>query len=336
MGSHEPASDNRPAFSRPCATVVARLAPSPTGAQHVGNARTYLLAWLSARSRGGRVILRLEDIDSPRVKPWAAQQALDDLRWLGLDWDEGPDVGGPHAPYVQTQRWEWYGLAVEALRRAQRVYPCTCTRSEVAAAASAPHAGQEGPVYPGTCAWRRADDEPGEPSAFAWRFRASRQTRRYCDRVAGWQQCIVADALGDFLVARGDLTPAYQLAVVVDDHHMGVNEVLRGDDLLPSTFRQLELYDFFGWEPPAFVHVPLVVGPDGRRLAKRHGDTRLAALRAASVPPQRLLGLLAWSCGLRPTREPVTAAELLDGFDLAAIPREPFVLSNALWRELFS
>jgi glutamyl-tRNA synthetase len=336
MGSHEQASDNRAAVSPPRGTVVARLAPSPTGAQHLGNARTYLLAWLSARSRGGRVIVRLEDIDSPRVKPWAAQQALDDLRWLGLDWDEGPDVGGPHAPYVQTQRWAWYGRAIDELRRAQRVYPCTCTRSDVAAAASAPHPGQEGPVYPGTCASRNADMAPGEHGSFAWRFRASRQTRRFFDRVAGWQQCVVADALGDFVVARGDATPAYQLAVVVDDHHMGVNEVLRGDDLLPSTFRQLELYDFFGWEPPTFVHVPLVVGPDGRRLAKRHGDTRLATLREASVPPQRLLGLLAWSCGLRPTRGAVTARELLDGFDLAAVPREPFVLTDALWRELLA
>src|SRR5947208_12482988 len=138
--------------------LVGRLAPSPTGAQHVGNARTYLLAWLSIRSRGGRVILRMEDIDSPRVKRGAAEQAIADLRWLGLDWDEGPDIGGPHAPYVQTQRLELYHQALEQLKAAERVYPCSCTRSDVAAAASAPHAGQEGPKYPGTCVTRTAAD----------------------------------------------------------------------------------------------------------------------------------------------------------------------------------
>src|SRR5882672_630532 len=137
---------------------VGRLAPSPTGAQHIGNARTYLLAWLSIRSRGGRVILRMEDIDSPRVKRGAAEQAMEDLRWLGLDWDEGPDVGGPHSPYVQTQRLELYRDALEKLKAAERAYPCTCTRSDVEAAASAPHVGQEGPIYSGTCAGRRVGD----------------------------------------------------------------------------------------------------------------------------------------------------------------------------------
>src|SRR6478672_1748370 len=135
---------------------VGRLAPSPTGAQHIGNARTYLLAWLSIRSRGGRLILRMEDIDSPRIKAGAAQQAIDDLHWLGLDWDEGPDIGGPHAPYVQTERLALYQAAFEQLKAADRVYPCICTRSDIAAAASAPHAGQEGPPYPGTCAGRSA------------------------------------------------------------------------------------------------------------------------------------------------------------------------------------
>src|SRR5437762_13919577 len=158
-------------------TPVGRLAPSPTGAQHVGNARTYLLAWLSIRSRSGRLILRMEDIDSPRVKRGAAQQAIEDLRWLGLDWDEGPDVGGPHAPYVQTQRLELYREALNRLKAAERVYPCTCTRSDVAAAASAPHASQEGPIYSGTCARRSVADaatltrRDGRIAApFSWRF----------------------------------------------------------------------------------------------------------------------------------------------------------------------
>ncbi len=308
--------------------VVGRLAPSPTGAQHLGNARTYLLAWLSARSQGGRVVLRIEDIDSPRVKAGAAQQAVDDLRWLGLDWDEGPDIGGPHAPYVQTQRRELYAAALEELRKAERVYPCTCTRSDVADAASAPHAGQEGPRYTGTCAGRTAADAATLDPPYVWRFRASNERRGLNDRFVGRIECSVADELGDFVVAKADGTPAYQLAVVVDDHAMGVSEVVRGDDLIPSAFRQLELYAFFGWPPPSMAHVPLVVGPDGRRLAKRHGDTRLATFRDAGCEAEQIVGFLAWSCRLRPTNGPIAAKELIHNFDISVVPREPFVVTD--------
>lgn len=313
----------------PTKDPIGRLAPSPTGAQHVGNARTYLLAWLSIRSRGGRVILRIEDIDSPRVKAGAAQQAIDDLRWLGLDWDEGPDVGGPNAPYVQTERINSYREALARLQQDERVYPCTCTRTDIESAASAPHVEHEGPIYPGTCARRSAGDAAilgGQP--FAWRFRTTDQTRRFDDRIAGTQEANVRQALGDFVVGKMDGSSAYQLAVVCDDHAMGVTEVLRGNDLLPSTFRQLELYNTFGWRPPTFAHVPLVIGPDGRRLAKRHGDTRLATLRQHGMTAQELIGLLAWSCGLRPTREAIAATELLADFDLCRVTREPFVFSS--------
>lgn len=308
--------------------TVGRLAPSPTGAQHVGNARTYLLAWLSIRSRGGRLILRIEDIDSPRVKAGAVQQAIDDLRWLGLDWDEGPDIGGPNAPYVQTERIEKYREALARLQRDESVYPCTCTRSDIEAAASAPHVEHEGAIYPGTCAGRttlnaaQLKDRP-----FAWRFRATDRDIEFDDRVAGSQQANVRNALGDFVVAKMDGLPAYQLAVVCDDHAMGVTEVLRGDDLLPSAFRQLELYAAFDWLPPTFAHVPLVIGSDGRRLAKRHGDTRLATLRQQGMTAEKLIGLLAWSCGLRPTRDPISARELVAAFDLCRVTHEPYVFS---------
>lgn len=318
-------------------SIVGRLAPSPTGAQHVGNARTYLLAWLSARSRQGRLVLRMEDIDSPRIKPGAARQAIDDLHWLGLDWDEGPDVGGPHSPYVQTERLGPYQAALEQLKQAERIYPCTCSRSEIVAAASAPHAGQEGPRYPGTCSRNPASfADQLTPGSFAWRFRAMDRLRKYSDGVAGDVTCNVAQELGDFVIAKADGTPAYQLAVVVDDQAMGVTEVVRGDDLLPSAFRQIELYEFFGWTPPRFLHVPLVIGEDGRRLAKRHGDTRLATYREAGVAAERVAGLLAWSCGLRTTPDPLRADELLTDFAFRRIAKGPFTFTAAMHAKLMS
>ncbi|MBX3441987.1 MAG: tRNA glutamyl-Q(34) synthetase GluQRS [Planctomyces sp.] len=321
--------------------IVGRLAHSPTGAQHVGNARTYLIAWLSARSQGGRLIFRMEDIDSPRVKPWAAQQALDDLRWLGLDWDEGPDCGGPYAPYIQTERLPRYSALLEELRRANAIYPCTCTRSDIESAASAPHAGHEGPIYPGTCAGRsaaEADELSGRP--FCWRFRMSfgiseaDSAVTFDDLLRGRETCRPAADLGDFVIAKGNGTPAYQLAVVADDHAMGVTEVVRGDDLIPSTFRQLALLRFFGWTAPRYVHLPLVVGPDGRRLAKRHGDTRIALLRERGIPPERLIGRLAHSCGLTDSPAPIAARDLMAEFDVARLNREPWVFTARDWESL--
>jgi glutamyl-tRNA synthetase len=305
-----------------------RLAPSPTGAQHVGNARTYLVAWLAARSRGAALALRIEDIDSPRIKPGAAEQAAADLRWLGLDWDG--------EPVVQTPRLPFYEAALDRLRRAEAVYPCTCTRSDIAAAASAPHAEHEGPVYPGTCAGRSAADADALAAAgraFAWRFRVT-DSPAFTDAYVGPTHIDLNQTGGDFVVWKSAGTPAYQLAVVVDDADMGITEVVRGDDLLPSTPRQLLLYRALGWEPPRFAHVPLVVGEDGRRLAKRHGDTRLGTLRTAGVRPEALVGLLAWSCGWQERPEPTTPRELLGRYRLDAIPRRPFVLTGALLRAL--
>ena len=304
----------------------ARLAPSPTGAQHVGNARSFLIAWLSARTQAARITLRIEDIDSPRVKPGAAEQIEEELRWLGLDWDDGP--------IVQTQRLPLYEGALNRLRQKELVYPCICSRSDIAEAASAPHAEHEGPAYPGTCAHRKSADADAHcDRPFAWRFRVM-DSPEFEDGFQGPTRIDLRQLGGDFVVWKANRTPSYQLAVVADDADMGITEVVRGDDLLPSTPRQLLLYRALGWQPPRFVHVPLVVGPDGRRLAKRHGDTRLSALRNAGVQPEALVGLLAWSCGWLSEAEPVAARELLPQFRLATIPRRPFVLAPQLLQSI--
>jgi glutamyl-tRNA synthetase len=273
------------------------------------------------------VRLRIEDIDSPRIKPGAAEEALTDLRWLGLDWDG--------EPVIQTARLPHYAAALEELKRRELVYPCTCTRSDIAAAASAPHAGDE-VTYPGTCAHRRAADAPGLAAAgkaFAWRFRVT-DSPPFTDLFAGEVRIDLTQIGGDFVVWKNAGAPAYQLAVVVDDSAMGVTEVVRGDDLIPSTPRQLLLYRALGCASPRFAHIPLVVGEDGRRLAKRHGDTRLSALRAAGVAPEALVGSLAWSCGWQDRPTPVAPRELVPRFRLDAIPTRPFVLTAELLKRI--
>ncbi len=308
-------------------SVVGRLAPSPTGGQHLGNARTYLVAWLSVRSQGGQVILRMEDIDSPRVKEDAAQQAIDDLQWLGLDWDVGP--------IVQTTRLGKYHAALEELKSKELVYPCTCTRKDIEQAASAPHLDHEMPPYPGLCAYRHvADADNITDKPYAWRFR-SKAVPAYDDLFAGHIAPRVEYG-GDFVVWKNNNTPAYQLAVVVDDAEMGVTEVVRGDDLIPSTPRQLQLYGALNLQAPTFAHVPLVVGTDGRRLAKRHGDTRLASYRQQGLTPEEIVGYLAWSCGWQSVRRPISARELVSKFRWEDIPREKWVVGDSPFRAVYS
>lgn len=321
---------------------VGRLAPSPTGAQHLGNARTYLLAWLSARAAAGRVLLRIEDIDSPRVKPWATEQAIADLRWLGLDWDEGPDIGGSQAPYIQTQRTERYEAALQQLIQLDLAYPCTCTRRDVESAASAPHEASltaawtadlqplDGPIYSGHCsAWHIGDPLP-EPGTFCWRFRAPDRLLKMEDRLGGTVELNPARQLGDFPLTRKSGQAAYQLAVVVDDASMGVTEVVRGDDLLPSVFRQLPLIEALGLPRPNYIHVPLVRGPDGRRLAKRHGDTRLSQYRQAGVTAEQIVGWAAHSVGLIAEPRPLRAADLVARFDWSQLQRVETIVDAAL------
>ncbi len=317
--------------------TTGRLAPSPTGGLHLGHARTFLIAWLSARSRGGRMIFRLEDLDATRTRPGAAEATLVDLRWLGLDWDEGPDVGGPSAPYVQSWRKDAYRASMDRFKGAGLVYPCTCTRADIERAATAPHAEDEGPTYPGTCAGRTSEDaEALGDRPFAWRFRVPEGPVEWLDRFRGPIKIDPARLGGDFVVGRSGVGPSYQLAVVHDDATMGVTEVVRGDDLIPSTPRQILLYRALGREPPSFAHVPLAVEPGGRRLAKRDGSIKLAALRESGVDPAKLVGRLAHACGWSDRVEPSSPDDWVGRFDLGAIPREPWVVTPEVIADLTS
>jgi glutamyl-tRNA synthetase len=308
--------------STPASSTVGRLAPSPTGGLHVGHARTFLVAWLAARSRGGRVVLRIEDIDTSRVRAGAAKTAIADLHWLGLDWDAGP--------YVQSERMEAYKAALERLKRNELVYPCTCTRAEIARAASAPHADDEGPVYPGTCSGRSAADADrlGD-RAFAWRFRTSSGEVGWNDLLLGPMAIDPRSIGGDFIVARSPFVPAYQLAVVVDDQANGVNQVIRGVDLVPITPRQILLNRALGGTGREYGHISLVVGPDGRRLAKRDGSIKLATLREQGVDPRCLIGWLANSCGWTERVEPSNAADWVSRYDPSTISASPCVFNPA-------
>jgi glutamyl-tRNA synthetase len=284
-----------------------RFAPSPTGSLHLGNLRTALLAWLFARSAGARFLIRVEDLDRSRVRPGIEEAQLSDLRAIRLDWD-GPIVR-------QSERMELYEEAIERLEAEGLLYPCYCTRAEIRAAASAPHGISAADRYPGTCrdltAAQRAEREAaGRPPAL--RVRSEDERIAFEDRLRGRFEEVV----DDFVVRRNDGTPAYQLAVVVDDARQEVGEVVRGADLADSTPRQILLARFLGLPEPTYAHVPLVLGPDGRRLAKRHGDVTLREVEPA--------GAVAWmgaSLGL----EGATPRAMLRGFDPARLPREPTV-----------
>jgi glutamyl-tRNA synthetase len=274
-----------------------RLAPTPTGRLHLGHARTFWLAQARARAAGpeARLVLRMEDLDAARCRAEFAAGAMDDLRWLGLQWDEGPDVGGPHAPYVQSQRREVYEDAWRRLRDGGFIYPCTRSRADVQRAAQAPHTEEEDaePLYP--LEWRPAPGagreiaSPGAAQA-NWRFRVPESEEvRFVDALGGPQAYVAGQDFGDFLVWRRDDVPAYELAVVADDHAMAITEVVRGADLLRSTARQILIYRALGWTPPGWCHAPLMLDENGKRLAKRNDALSLAALRAGGVDPKKLV-----------------------------------------------
>lgn len=310
-----------------------RYAPSPTGSLHLGNARTALLAYLHARAMGAAFILRIEDIDLPRTVPRATEAILDDLRWLGISWDEGPDMGGPCGPYLQSERLALYEDALARLQNMGLVYECFCSRSDILRAASAPHPGEEGPIYPGTC--RHLSGEQREERRRALtkgRFSALRVSVQnaapihFHDEILGEMTFDLARQTGDFVLKRADGLFAYQLVAAVDDALMGITHVLRGDDLVSSTPRQLFLMDALGLaRPHAYAHVPLLLDEGGGKMSKRLGSMTISSLRQRGVRPGRIVSLLARSAGLTADDEAMPD-ELIPGFSMARIVRVPTAL----------
>ncbi len=296
--------------------ATGRFAPSPTGPLHVGNLRTAVLAWLFARSTGSTFLLRIEDLDRVASRDEHVRSHVADLRALGIDWD-GEVVR-------QSGRFDRYEAALARLDADGLLYPCYCTRREVQAAVAAPHGPSPEGAYPGTCRHLTATDRAAceaDGRRPSWRVRAGGERVEVSDRLHGR----FAGLIDDFVVRRADGVPAYQVAVVADDHDQGVAEVVRGDDLLDTTPRQVWLARRLGLAVPTYAHVPLVVGPDGQRLAKRHGAVTLAELRGRGVEPPAVLGAMAASLGLVPGGVPVTSvADLLAGFDPERVPRDPW------------
>lgn len=343
MAASSPTSPNAPHDALSGADrETTRIAPSPTGALHLGNARTFLVNWAMARANHWSIVLRIEDLDGPRIKPGAAQGAIRTLEWLGIDWDTGPLYQSADlAPYTDAMRT----LASRAM-----VFPSALSRKEIEESGSAPHAPDPGsapgaenrfspelrpPLRPIEFDPGAHTDAEGRPAG--WRFVTPDQDIAFHDEFAGPQSFNPHRSVGDFVVWTRADQPAYQLAVVVDDHRQGVTRVVRASDLLDSTARQLLLYRALFYLPePSHTHLPLVVGPDGRRLAKRHADTRIDHYRERRVPPQRVIGLLARWCGIGDPEAPPTpmdAAEFAARLDLATIPRTPivFTLKDDQW-----
>ena len=294
-------------FPSPASSYRGRLAPSPTGYLHVGHARTFWTAFERAREAGGALVLRMEDLDPERSRAEYAEAALDDLRWLGIRWQEGPDLGGPSAPYAQSGRRAIYLAAWRKLLRGGFIYPCRCSRKDLEAALSAPHESgnqeqeplDDEPVYPGSCRpfessapqpREAAASEIAKPESCNWRFRVpDGEAIEFEDRNLGKQRFVAGREFGDFVVWRRDGSASYQLACVADDAAMGITEVVRGEDLLKSTARQILLNRALGFDDPAWYHCRLAVDHNGRRLAKRHDSLSLRALRQRGLTPMNIL-----------------------------------------------
>ncbi len=314
-----------------------RLAPSPSGDLHLGNARTFLINWALAKQLGWDVVLRIEDIDQAKVKDGAIQQSMDDLAWLGMSWNL-PVV-------IQSSRRNEHENALERLIANGDAYPCVCTRKEILSAASAPHADDGATIYPGTCRDRfnsieEAREFFGKPPAI--RFAMPDESLTFTDAIAGVKTWSLKQELGDFVIAAAGQV-GYQLAVVVDDIFSSVTHIVRGDDLIDSVARQVVLYRVLGMEQrvPEYFHVPLVTGPDGRRLAKRHAaefpaDTRLIELRRSGIAPTRVIALLAQLSGIESRASDMTADEFTRQFQLATLPAGRAMLSGEMVRQFLS
>lgn len=321
---------------------VGRFAPSPTGDLHVGSALAALAAWASVRSRKGRFIYRIEDLDAPRAVPGSPERQVEDIRWLGLDWDEGPGFPegdrGPHGPYRQSQRDAVYEEALARLAASGALFPCRLSRRDLRELASAPHGASGQPPYPPHL---RPDGLPADWFAAldaradcALRFRVDAGPVSFTDRVVGYSIEDVGESVGDFVLKRRDGVYAYQLAVVVDDQAMGVTEVTRGMDLLDSTARQILLIRALGGEPPQYAHVPLLVGPDGEKLSKRNEALTVRELRDAGVRPEALVGWLAWALGQSADVRLQTPAETAAAFDWRRVRPDPVTVPPDLAAQL--
>lgn len=314
-----------------------RFAPTPSGFLHLGNVFCSLLAWLYAKSSGGKIILRIEDLDAMRCPRSNADALARELAWLGLTWDEGAYVSANSENYFQSNRSAIYEKFFQCLQEQQKIYPCFCSRAELHAA-EAPHLSDGRVVYAGIC--RRLTDEQRVEKLRqrrpAYRVETENAEIIFCDGHYGMQRYNLAQECGDFIVRRSDGVFAYQLAVTIDDALMGVTQVVRGSDLLSSTPMQLYLYKLLGLTPPAFCHIPLLVDPDGRRLAKRDGDLELSVLRKHFGSPEPIIGTLAYMAGQLARPEPISAQELLPLFNADSIPTHNIVVPRNLLITLLS
>ena len=324
----EEQTENKVTSDRP---VVGRFAPSPSGRLHLGNLGCSLLAWLSAKSKGGKIVLRIEDLDAARCPRSFADQIEEDLTYLGLTWDEGGSTGGKDMPYYQSECAPIYDKAYAALQEKGLLYPCFCSRAALHAA-SAPHRSDGDVIYPGTCRSLTPEEQAQrrKTKAPATRVIVPDREISFTDGHLGEYTENLARDCGDFVVRRGDGVYAYQLAVTVDDARMGVTEVVRGADLLSSTPRQLYLYDTLGWEAPSFYHCPLLLAPGGRRLSKRDGDDSLENLRQ-KYSAAEIIGRLAFVYGIQDRPAPAMPKDLIAQFDWAKVPRTDVVLPEGLF-----
>lgn len=311
--------------------ICGRFAPTPSGRIHLGNIFCSLLAWLYAKSAGGKIVLRIEDLDPVRCPRKNADLLAKDLEWLGLTWDEGAYLSTNDEQYFQSQRADIYQKYFQQLQEKQLTYPCFCSRAELHAA-QAPHLSDGKVIYPGTCrsltaAQQQAKSKEKTP---AWRLRVNAEPISFTDGHFGLQTSVLTEDCGDFIIRRSDGVYAYQLAVVIDDALMGVNQVVRGCDLLSSTPVQLYLYNLLKLPAPDFIHVPLLIAQDGRRLAKRDKDKDLDYLRTKYDNPQPIIGYLAYLAGQLTKPEAISAAELLKIFDSSKIPAQNIVVPAQL------